>query len=338
MGEVILDVHCVGIETTVACNWNENISQLFAFIVHTHANSFIQCHTGSSTCTVCENTTFTNSTKSSQCAQCVQCESGKFIYQPCSTVSNTDCRPFQYDIPQTGKIVIVFLPVVFLILALIVSYVVTQKMVFNSVWPSFIGANDSFSDWMLLVLIEPSNPWMIFWVALSSLLLSTAASLAIALWFARNTESNPAYVIWLCLTSSTETLKQEYQNRDDNSEEKVLFKKLHKFNENVFSPLRSWPMIAVQIILYSAPSSEIQIVDWILMAEVIICKIVFVTVWRSHYLVWQATLFSAIKNGIRISRLLRSIRKVQTSTDTRPKGCLATAKLVYKKYSTDSQG
>ena len=178
--------------------------------------------------------------------------------------------------PQTGKIVVVFLPIAFLIMALAISRVVNEKTDFDAVWPSFIGANDLFSDWMLLILIEPSNPWRIFWVALICLVLSNAASIAIAIRFAINTESNPAYIVWLCLTSSTETLKKKYEN-DDNVfiGIKELTKDMHRFNENYFTLFRSLPMFVVQIVLYFTSASGGHLIDWFLMAEVIMCKFVF---------------------------------------------------------------
>ena len=177
--------------------------------------------------------------------------------------------------PQPGKMAVVFLPIVLFIIALAVSYVFTKKYDLYSLWQSFVGANDVCSDWMLLVLIEPSNPWRIFWVALSSLLLSTAASIAIGIWFVKKTESNPVYIVWLCLTSSTKTLKDQAQNNDDNDK---LVKQMHQYNCIFVLLLETLPMAVVQIILYNTTASSTAsgiTVDKIIMAQVIICKVVF---------------------------------------------------------------
>ncbi len=225
---------------------------------------------------MCENSTYTNLNGSSQCFPCKQCEFGEFLYLQCSTVSNTDCRPYQYDLPPTGKIFVACLPAVLFIIVLAVLYASCKKLDWNSVWEPFFGANDMCSNWMLLVLIEPSNPWMIFWVVLISLVLSTAASLAITRWFVKKTDLNPspatsAYIVWLCLTSSTNTLNEDERYSCD---EATVYK-LNRFNYISILLFGTLPMTAVQIILYSTTSSEsgTQAIDIIILAEVIFCKV-----------------------------------------------------------------
>jgi hypothetical protein len=201
------------------------------------------------------------------------------MYLPCNKVSNTDCRPYQHDIPPTGKIFVACLPVVLCIIALVILYFAGQKFNWYSVGPTFAGANDMCSDWMLLVLIEPSSPWMIFWIALSSMVLSTAFSLAIAFWFVKKTDSNnesnsssakSAYIVLLCLTSSTDNLEEDEQYKHTCL---PLVKKLHWFNYINILLIEDLPMAVVQIILYINTTSGTQVVDKIIMAEVMLCKL-----------------------------------------------------------------
>jgi hypothetical protein len=234
---------------------------------------------------MCEKNTYTNLNGSSQCYPCQQCEFGEFLYFQCSTVSNTDCRPYQYDIPPTEKIIVACLPAILLIIALgvfsaLYAFQVIEKIDWNLVWESSLGANDMCSNWMLLLLIEPANPWMIFWVVWISLTLSAVASLAFAIWFVNKKGLNPcensafsAYILWLCLTSSTNTLNEDGQ--DDRS--KDLVKKLNRLNYISILLLGTLPMTIVQIILYSTTPFGTQVLDIIIIAEVMLWKVFFCT-------------------------------------------------------------
>ena len=158
------------------------------------------------------------------------------------------------------------LPAVELIIALGVWYVLRSELDFCSVWPSFLGAQDFRSDWTFIILLEPSNPWKIFWVTLISLILSTGVSIAIAIWFGNKTGLKPAYIVWLCLTSSTEVLKKEERFRNGEIEPEV--KKLCKLNYINVLLLENLPMSVVKIILFFTAAASSQTVDLVIMAQV----------------------------------------------------------------------
>jgi hypothetical protein len=161
-----------------------------------------------------------------------------------------------------GKIVVACLPLPLLILSIAVVYTTSRKIELYPVWSMFSGLNDVFSDWTLLVLIEVSNPWGIFWLALISLVLSTVVSITIGCWFAKKYDQNPAILVWYCVTSSTEQLKSEADFDD-------VASRLSKINTRTALLLEALPMFVVQIILYCTTSSSgTQIIDMIIVLEV----------------------------------------------------------------------
>jgi hypothetical protein len=120
----------------------------------------------------------------SGCQECMQCKFDEFESEGCSSNSNTVCKPYQYSLSTERKIVVACLPILVMLLALF-SYLLlargfiicqsqsTSMAVLLYIWSTFLGAYDIVSDWMLLILIEPANPYMIFWVALIALLISS---------------------------------------------------------------------------------------------------------------------------------------------------------------------
>jgi hypothetical protein len=228
-------------------------------------------------CTSCENNSFVSNTGSTQCSTCrLDCEFDEFTYQECKADTDKECKPYQYTIPIEGKIAVACLPPVVWIFSAIVSSTLSGSNVscfsVKAVWPTFLGAYDMSSDWVLLVLIEPSNPWKIFWVALISLLLSSSVSITLGWRFAHAQDHRPAYTAWLCLTSSAGRLKEEerYLAGCRSSEYRTAVNRLHWSNYRLVLLLETAPLLVVQVILLKTTNLETQAVDWVIISEVII--------------------------------------------------------------------
>jgi hypothetical protein len=115
------------------------------------------------------------------------------------------CKPYQYSLSTERKIVVACLPILVFLFVLISYVLLARGFICLSqsdpgnvsnvrhnqspgafyVWSTFLGAYDIVSDWTLLVLIEPFNPYMIFWVAVISLPISSGIQLYRGWTFAR---------------------------------------------------------------------------------------------------------------------------------------------------------
>lgn len=146
---------------------------------------------------------------------------------------------------------------------------------FIRVWQIFFGLYDVVSDWQLLVLIDPRNPWHLFPVALSSLVASTLFSWVLGALFAQKysqldeSENMPKlswwYVGWLCWTTSANNL----DDGDTPEFFKEAVKRLTRNNAIGSTVLETIPLLAVQAVLFKTTGTGKDVVDEILLAEAI---------------------------------------------------------------------
>mmetsp|Transcript_74239 Transcript_74239/g.198213 ORF Transcript_74239/g.198213 Transcript_74239/m.198213 type:complete len:464 (-) Transcript_74239:174-1565(-) len=146
---------------------------------------------------------------------------------------------------------------------------------FIRVWQIFFGLYDVVSDWQLLVLIDPRNPWHLFPVALSSLVAATLFSWILGALFAQKyrqmeqVDHMPKlswwYVGWLCWTTSANNLDDGYA--PDYFKDAV--KRLVRNNAIGCTMLETIPLLSVQAVLFRTTGTGKDVVDEILLAEAI---------------------------------------------------------------------
>ena len=120
------------------------------------------------------------------------CVFGYFQSNDCSLDSNRVCKPYQYSAPEGLKYFIACGQVVSVgIFTLVVYKLVLEDLPYRSTPPAskvwvmfsiFIGIWDFVSDATMLALIEPYNPYGLFWISVSAIAVSGVASAFLAFY------------------------------------------------------------------------------------------------------------------------------------------------------------
>jgi hypothetical protein len=129
------------------------------------------------------------------CSQ--KCEFGFFESTSCSFKTDRVCKAYQYNAPVGLKYFIACGQVVLVGVVSLVIY----KMHLETLQPRttnrgvillslFIGLWDFVSDLTMLCLIEPFNPYFLFWISLGALVISLATSILLASFSRIKTQSD----------------------------------------------------------------------------------------------------------------------------------------------------
>ena len=131
-------------------------------------------------------------TGASSCITCSSddCSFGYFQSVGCSLDRDRICKPYQYSAPEGLKYFIACGQVASVgMLTLLIYKLFLEHLQLKSIYQTskgwnmfyiFIGFWDFVSDITMLALIEPFNPYGLFWISLGSIAISFAASVLLA--------------------------------------------------------------------------------------------------------------------------------------------------------------
>ena len=218
---------------------------------------------GLTSCLTCSQGLFALGSASS-CTQCTPgCRFGFFESTTCTLTRDRACAPHQYPAPEGLKYFIVFGQAVTVVIISWTCYKTCLKdrpglnlgSDRSAIFSIFIGLWDFTSDLTMLALIAPFDPYGLFWVSLSAICTSVAASGLLASFSKISSDLSWPVKFFVFVASCSHFLK---------SESPLLFGRSPEFwNPVVILVIEQIPQLIVQcLLLYLQGLQGFTWLDW----------------------------------------------------------------------------